>query len=81
MDLILRLEEKLRFQNWNAEVFADADCNTHQYGIGITFYDMHHIQIRKKSNTFKAFVIPPKFPIDEYDFGYWSDAEVIWQSF
>lgn len=81
MDLILRSDDKLRLQNFNAKVFVDADSNSQQYGIGVTFYNNHHIQIRKKDNTLKVFSKPSDFPIDEYDFGWWSDAEVVWQSF
>jgi len=82
MDIIVRTEDKIRLQNWNAAVFADVESNNCQFGIDVTFYQLNNrLRLIEKERTFKMFVIPIEYPLDEYDFGWWKDGKVIWQSF
>ena len=32
MDIIVRTDDKIRLQNWNAKVFADVNSNSEQFG-------------------------------------------------
>jgi hypothetical protein len=82
MDIIVRTDDKIRLQNWNAKVFADVNSNSEQFGIDVTFYQLNgRLRLIEKERTYKMFVIPNDFPLDEYDFGWWKDGKVIWQSF
>ena len=82
MDIIVRTNDKIRLQNWNAKVFADVNSNSEQFGIDVTFYQLNgRFRLIEKERTYKMFVIPNDYPLDEYDFGWWKDGKVIWQSF
>ena len=37
MDIIVRTDDKIRLQNWNAKVFADVNSNSEQFGIDNIF--------------------------------------------
>lgn len=37
-------------------------------------------QIRKKSGRFQLFQFKSQEWIDDFDFGWWADAEVVWRS-
>ena len=82
MDIIVRTDDKIRLQNWNAKVFADVNSNSEQFGIDVTFYQLNgRLRLIEKERTYKMFVIPNDYPLDEYDFGWWKDGKVIWRSF
>ena len=85
MEIIVRTEDRVRIESGSEfnkqKVFADVNSNTYQMGIDITFYEMHRLRLVEKQRTYKMFVIPEKYPIEEFDFGWWSDGNVVWQSF
>lgn len=83
MEIIVRTDDKIRLENGssNHKIFADVSSNSQQYGFDVTFYQMHKLMLIEKERTFKMFVISDSFPLDEYDFGWWKDGKVIWQSF
>ena len=81
MDLIVRTDDSIRLQNWDARVFADVCSNNQQCAMDVCFYENHKNRLIKKNNTFKMFVIPQDYNINEYDFGWWSDGDIVWQSF
>lgn len=82
MDIIVRTDDKIRLQNFDASVFADVHSNTEQFGIDVMFYELNSkLRLIEKQRMYKMFVIPNDFPLNEYDFGWWKDGRVIWQSF
>lgn len=65
--------------NRNQGCFADITGEKDEAGIGVMFYDMHIFQIRKKRNSVKVFVFASEELMKEFDFRWWSDAEVIYE--
>lgn len=81
MDLIVRTDDRIRIESGSqGSVFVDVNSNNCQLGIDFTFYEMHNLKLIEKDRTFKMFVIPKKYPIDEFDLGWWKDGKVVWQS-
>ena len=85
MELVVRTDDRVRLESGGEfnmqKVFADVNSNNSQMGIDVTFYEMHRLRLIEKQRTFKMFIIPDKYPIEEFDFGWWSDGCVVWQSF
>lgn len=76
MNIYLGSEEILRVHTNRNEIFVDVSTTPSQECLTVQFYQMHSHQIRFKSGVYKLFV----FESDDFDFGWWSDAEVIWSS-
>ena len=83
MEIVVRTDDVIRIENGTSspKIFADVSSNNYQHGFDITFYQMHKLRLIEKDRTFKMFVIPNEFPIEECDFGFWKDGKIVWQSF
>jgi hypothetical protein len=81
MQIHIPSEQRLRVSTNKERVFVDASSAPHQECLTIEFYSFQKQQIRSKSGTFKMFVFQKDQDITDFDFGFWSDAETVWQSF
>lgn len=81
MEINLTSEDRLRVSTNNKRMFADVGSAPLQESLTIEFYGFQKQQIRCKSKTYKMFIFNLDQPIDDFDFGYWNDAEIVWKSY
>jgi hypothetical protein len=74
-------EERLRVSTNRERVFIDASTAPFEECLTIGFYSFHKQIIKSKNGLFQMFVFEKNQDISDFDFGYWSDAETVWQSF
>ena len=81
MEIKIRGNDSVRVSAGTDSVFADipGDKEHGQYILGVQFYDMHKLQLREKQGSFKMFVVPIDCSISDVDFGWWEDAEIVWE--
>ena len=58
----------------------DIECGKNEYCISVEAYTMHILQIRKKANVVKMFAFHSDGYLRDFDFGWWSDADIIWSN-
>lgn len=82
MNIHLHSQERHRISTGSSggisQTFMDIESGKDQYGISVEAYTMHRLEIRKKANVIKLFAFPKDEYYKDYDFGWWSDADVIW---
>ncbi len=81
MEIKLNRDDRVRVDGscYSLNNFADID-NLDDLGLGVTFFSSFcyiEVRRRKKDNLIKVFTFPKKSLKKEFDFGVWSDAEVI----
>jgi hypothetical protein len=81
MEIHIPSEQRLRVITNQKRIFIDASSAPHQECLTVEFYSFQKQQIRSKSGTFKMFVFQKDQDITDFDFGFWNDAEIVWQSF
>ena len=74
-------EQRLRVSTNGGKVFVDSSSAPGQECLTIEFYSYQKQIIKSKNGTFIMFVFEKDQDISEFDFGFWSDGETIWQSF
>lgn len=79
MDIVLRKNEKLRIYNSNNDIFLDINSNESE--ISIEPPPMYFHQLRKKERFLKMYSVKKIDYFDDIDFGYYSDAEIVWKSY
>jgi hypothetical protein len=81
MEIKIRSNDSLRVNAGADSVFADiqGDKENGQYILGVQFYDMHKLQLREKQGSFKMFAIPNEWSFSNVDFGWWEDADIVWE--
>ena len=72
--------EEIRVKTGNYG-WIDIDSGMSYGYLGATFKINSIMQLRKKSNQFKMFQFESIEWFNEHDFGYWKDADIVWQSF
>lgn len=75
--MTVKLDSKNRVRVQSSNVFVDIDTGEWNTGFGVEMYDMHIIELRKKSHVFKAFVFSNSAEKDEFDYGWWADGEIV----
>src|SRR3990167_7785937 len=83
MDINLHSAEQVRIQTfYNTKIinFIDITCLKNQLGLIVTNWSTtyQYIEIRKKSTQIAMFIFPKKSLKNQYDFGWWSDAEIVY---
>ena len=81
MNITIGIDEKLRIETYEDKVFIDAYRGKDGICIETVFYQMHFHQLRKKGIETCMFSFYDLKHIEDYDFGWYSDAEIVWQSF
>lgn len=81
MTIHIPSEKSLRVSTNQDRVYVDASSTPFQESLTIQFYSFHKHIIKYKDGIFKMFVFKEDQDISEFDFGFWNDAETIWQSF
>lgn len=81
MDVHVRSEERLRAYTNSNRIFVDVSTTPLQQSLTVQFYDFQKQIIKYKVGTYKIFVFEKNQDISNFDFGFWADAETIWQSF
>lgn len=81
MDIKLRASDQVRLESGSESVFSDITCDNEnmQDVLGVQFYDIHKLQLRAREGCLKMFVIPSDWSFDDVDFGWWGDAEIVWE--
>lgn len=82
MNLHLHSEEKIRTSIYKDAVFIDIDCLEQEQGLCATAYGIqgHFIEIRKLGIEIKMFSFPSIEWYNDYDFGVWINAEIIYKT-
>ena len=80
MNTHIPAEQRLRISTNNNRVFADASAAPFEECLTVEFYQQHRLELREKLNVFKMFVFIKEQNVSEFDYGWWSDAIVIWVS-
>ena len=81
MNITIGIDEKLRIETYENRVFIDAYRGKDGICIETVFYPIHFQQLRKKEREMCMFSFYDLKHIEDYDFGWYSDAEIVWQSF
>ena len=81
MHIHIPSEERLRVSTNRERVFVDASTTPFQESLTVEFYGFQKQIIKSKNGVFKMFVFENNQDISDFDFGYMSDAETVWQSF
>ena len=81
MNITIGIDEKLRIETYEDRVFIDVYRGKDEVCIETVFYPIHFQQLRKKEREMCMFSFYDLKHIEDYDFGWYSDAEIVWQSF
>ena len=80
MEINIKAKEKLRIAT-GEELSLVVESAINKEALIVGFYRSQKQQLRKKENAYIMFVFEKEQSIEEFDFGYYSDAEVVWQNF
>lgn len=80
MEIVLQGEERFRIDGGYGDLSNFIDVSKVDFaGIGVDIYSgFQYIELRKKQDRLKLFTFPKKSIKKEYDFGWWSDAEIVY---
>lgn len=81
MNIHIPNEERLRVSTNAGRIFVDASTSLNQECLTIEFYSFQKQIIKYKNGTYKMFVFQKDQDVSDFDFGFWSDGETVWQSF
>lgn len=81
MQVHIPSEQRLRVSTNGEKVFVDASSAPFQECLTVEFYSFQKQIIKSKGGTFKMFVFTKEQDPNDFDYGFWSDAEIVWQSF
>ena len=76
----LGANESLRVQVYQ-DIFVDTKRGNNGESLETSFYEMHFHQLRYKSREFRMFSFYDKEDIASYNFGWYSDAKIVWKSY
>lgn len=80
MDLKLNSSDTIRLVTGSGSKknFIDCSSECQEMALTVSFLTSQcYMEIRRKSGQVKTFYFEHKTDINEFDFGYWNDAEVI----
>jgi len=80
MEIHIPSEQRLRVSTNSRRVFVDASSALHQECLCVEFYSFQKQVIKRKGGTYKVFIFSEDQNPSEFDYGYFSDAETVWQS-
>jgi len=81
MEIHIPSDQRLRVSTNGNRVFVDASAAPHQECLTVEFYSFQKQIIKSKNGTFIMFVFSNEQNPFDFDYGFWSDAEIVWQSF
>lgn len=81
MNIHIPSEQRLRVSTNSDRVFVDASSAPFQECLTVEFYSFQKQIIKSKNGTFKMFVFQKDQDINDFDYGFWADADIVWQSF
>ena len=82
MKIHIPSEQRLRVSTNGERMFADVSSTPHQESLTIEFYSFATKQIIiEKDFTFKMFIFNQDQDISDFDYGFWKDGKIVWQSF
>jgi hypothetical protein len=81
MKIELGIREKVRVQSHSLEILVDVHRDNDRVSLKTSFYEFNYHQLRKKEREFCMFSFHYKRDIDLYDFGFFTDAEIVWKSY
>ena len=84
MDIIIRNGEGVRVlpKSGFTDVFIDVRHLTNPFGqcMSVDLYRLSVHVLKVKDDNYKMFTFANKEDMDNFDYGYWEDAETIWKS-
>jgi hypothetical protein len=78
MDIRLQANESFRVKA--LEAFVDVSCVSYN-AITVDFQRFQKQQLRSKEGTYRMFVFKKTYNIEDFDFGWFSDSQIVWQNF
>ena len=81
MQVHIPSEQRLRVSTNANRIFVDASSAAHQECLTVEFYSFQKQIIKSKMGVFKMFVFAKDQDPNDFDYGFWSDAETVWKSF
>ena len=81
MNVHIPSEQRLRVTTNGEKVFVDASSSPSEECLTVEFYSFHKQIIKSKDGIYKLFVFQKDQDISNFDFGFWSNSETVWQSF
>ena len=81
MKIHIPSEQRLRVSTNGERMFADVSSTPYQESLTIEFYAFAKHIIIEKDRTFKMFIFNQDQDISDFDYGFWKDGKIVWQSF
>ena len=81
MEIHIPSGERLRVSTNGKRMFADVSSTPHQESLTIEFYAFAKQIIMEKDRAFKMFIFNQDQDITDFDYGFWKDGKIVWQSF
>jgi len=78
MELHLSSNQRIRVSTNSERIFFDSESGDCQSNLSADFYTMHRIVIVEKVGVVKLFSFEKNYHIRDDDFGFWSDAKLVW---
>lgn len=70
--------ESTRATVYEKKTFIDIYCEKDEACLAAMAHEQHVVEIRRKDGGVKMFSFPNREYYEDYDFGYWKDARIIW---
>jgi hypothetical protein len=80
MEIRISNKDRLRVNTNDGRIFADISSTPQEESLTIEFYSFAKQIIIEKNGTFKLFIFNKQQELTDYDFGFWKDGKVVWQS-
>lgn len=81
MEIIIREEESFRVQTKDTKLGTLISTTPEEKALVIQLVSIYKYVLKSKNNLHKVFVLSIDEDVKNFDFGFWSDAETVWQSF
>lgn len=81
MDIFMRSGDGTRIisTTGHSDVFIDIN-NVSSYCLAVDLYRFMNHVLKSKDGNCKMFTFANKEDMDNFDYGYWEDAETVWES-